>query len=185
MFAQFRVPPLTISLKQQQFTSIVIILYTFFTYNNNCSLEFYSRDLRTKKKIILFSHNVSSHKTDRILSQLRVVFTHDWLNSNWTTRVVLTHDWLCAALCCLLYPMISSLMNAHVGECFFLPSRILYKCKLIAAYCVFCLRSFLKNCCRYLSAIFVLNFVIVCLLICPFIFLYWRSCFIFVYSLVI
>ena len=68
MFAQFPVPPLANYVKQQQFTSIVIILYHSFAYNNNCSIHLYNRNLRTT--IILFTHNVALHKTNWILSEL-------------------------------------------------------------------------------------------------------------------
>ena len=92
LFTQFRVPPFTIRLKQQQFTLIVIILYTSFAYNNNFSIHLYNRDLQTL--IILFTCNMSSHKTDWILSELP----------------------LFALLSCLLYGMVSSLMNAFERE---------------------------------------------------------------------
>ena len=68
MFAQF-----TIWLKQQQFALIVIILQT---------------------TIILFTCNVSSHKTDRIQSELPL-----------------------PALSCLLYCRLNSTINAFEEEC--------------------------------------------------------------------
>ena len=115
LFTQLRVPLFT----KQQFTSILIILYTSFSYNNNCSLDLYSRDLRTT--IILFSRNVSSHKTDKILTDSRV-FTKDWPNSNWLaclytrqTEFLLNH---CCLLCLAFYiTRVSNLMNALVWEC--------------------------------------------------------------------
>ena len=92
-FAQFRVPSLTISLKQQQFALIVIIIYTSSAYiNNNSAIGLYNRDLQTA--IILFTRNVSSHKTDRILYALPLL-----------------------APSCLLYRRVNSMMNALEGEC--------------------------------------------------------------------
>ena len=64
LFTQFRVPPLTIWLKQQQFTSIVIILYTSSAFINYCFVDLCNTDPWTR--IVLFTHNVS---------------TQDWLNS--------------------------------------------------------------------------------------------------------
>ena len=81
------------------------------------------RDLRTK--IIIFSRNVSSHKTDQILSEILVIFTHDWLNSNWISRVVFTYDWLNShrtVIACSVLPFIlhdnQKLMIALEWECF-------------------------------------------------------------------
>ena len=85
MFIQFRVSPLTIWLKQQQFALIVIILYTSFAYTitilNNCyfynnfylytNCYLYNRDLQTIT--VLVTSNVSSHKTDWILSELALL----------------------------------------------------------------------------------------------------------------
>ena len=146
----------------------------------------FSRDLRTRN-YYLFAQDVfkTSHKTDRILFQLRVVFTHDW-----SSRVALAHDWLNSNLitiACSVLPFISD--DQQSDECIwrrmFLPSRNLYKCKQ-AVYWVFYLRSSLNNCFCYLSAIFfILHFVIACLCLCPiiFFFLHWR-CYIFVYSVI-
>ena len=59
----------------------------FRVHNNNCSIHLYNRDHQTT--IILFIRNVSSHKTDWIVSELPL-----------------------PALSCLLYRMVNSLMNA-------------------------------------------------------------------------
>ena len=59
--------------------------------NNNCSIDFYNRDLQTT--ITLFTRNVSSHKTHWILSESPLL-----------------------ALSCLLYRVVSSLMNTLEGE---------------------------------------------------------------------
>ena len=64
LFTQFRVSPLTIWLHQQQFASIVIILYTSSAFTNYCLVDLYNTDPWTR--IVLFTHNVS---------------TQDWLNS--------------------------------------------------------------------------------------------------------
>ena len=91
MFAQFHVPPLAIWLIQQQFALIVILLLHSL-HINNCSIELYNSDLQTT--IILFTRNVSSHKTDWILDELQLL-----------------------ALFCLLYCRVSSLINALEEEC--------------------------------------------------------------------
>ena len=108
------------------------------------------------------------------------VFIQDWLNSNWITRVVLTHDLLnfnCNTESCSVSPFISH--DQQSDECtrrrICLPLRNLYKCKQ-ALYCVFCLRSSLKNCCCYLSAIFILHFVIGCLFLNSFLYFYTALC---------
>ena len=99
LFAIFRVPPFTIWLKQQQFVFIVIILYTF-----------------PRTAIILFTRNVSSHKTDWILSEFPL-----------------------STLSCLLHHRVSSLKNAHNGECLCLREIYINVNKFIVI-CVFCLR---------------------------------------------
>ena len=128
--------------------------------NNNLlhhPLDLYSRDLRST--IILFSRNVSSNKTDWILTESRVVFTHDWLNTNWITECV---------LCLAFYiTRASSVMNALVWGCLREIS--------INVYYVFCFRSSLQSCCCFficLSAIFLLHFVVDSLFLCPFILVY-------------
>ena len=83
-------PPFTIQPKQQQFALIVITLYTSFAYNN-CSIELYNRNLQTT--IILFIRNMSSHKTDWILSKFPLL-----------------------AWACFLYHMVRRIMNALEGE---------------------------------------------------------------------
>ena len=70
----------------------MLFIKLFLVYNNNCSIDVYNRDLQTT--IILFTCNVSSHKTDWILSELPLL-----------------------ALSCLLYCRLSSLRNALKGEC--------------------------------------------------------------------
>ena len=80
----------------------------------------------------LFTRNVFSYKTDWILTQPSVFFTHDW---------ILTEPSL-PALSCLLY---------HKGQqsdectCMRMCSLNAYKCKP-AVYCVFCWRSSLLSC---------------------------------------
>ena len=68
----------------------------FRIHNNNCSIDFYNKDLQTT--IILLSINVhvrTSHKVDWILSELPL-----------------------HVLSCFSYRMVSSLMSVHDGECF-------------------------------------------------------------------
>ena len=60
-------------------------------YNNNCSINLYNKDLQAT--IILFIPNGSSHKTDEILSELPLL-----------------------TLSCLLYRMVSSIINALERE---------------------------------------------------------------------
>ena len=85
-------------------------LHFFCIHNNNCST-----DLQTT--IILFTRNVSSDKTDWILYELPML-----------------------ALSCLLYRMVSSLMNALEGECLCLCEISINVNKLFIVICVFCLR---------------------------------------------
>ena len=144
LFTQLRAPPLTEYLKQQHFTSIVILLYTFFAYSNNCSLGLYSSDLRTT--IILFSRSVSLHKTDWILSEQRV-FTQDWPISYWVSLVVFTNDWLnfnWITVVCSVLPFISQ--QSDECTCMRMSFQNLYKCKQVV-YCVFCLCSSWQSCC--------------------------------------
>ena len=155
LFTQLRAPPLTEYLKQQHFTSIVILLYTFFAYSNNCSLGLYSSDLRTT--IILFLRSVSLHKNDRYP-------TESHLSSSPTTDWISTESPL-FALSCLLYH--SSLMNALVWECLFKISINVNK--LFIVYFVYVRPG---------------RVVVACLFLCPLNFLYGRFRYIFVYSLI-
>ena len=115
MFIQFRVPPLTIWRIQQQFTLIVAILYTASAYtNNNCPIDLYNKDLQTT--IILFTCNMSSHRTDWILSELPLL-----------------------AMSCLVYCLVSRLMNAFKGECLCLCETPININKLFIVILVCCL----------------------------------------------
>ena len=93
MPTQLRVLPLINSFKQQQLTSIVVILYTSFALNNNCSLNLYTTILKPQ----LFSF------------YMQRVFIQAWLNSFWFwVSSSHTTDWIptepkLPALCCLLY----------------------------------------------------------------------------------
>ena len=146
LFTQLPVQPLTKYLKQQQFSSIDIILYTSYAYNNNCSIHLYSRDLLTT--IILFSRNVPSHKTDWILTGTPF-----------------------PALFCLLY---HKSKQSDEFTCMKMSLRNLHKCKQVV-YCVFHLRLSLESCCCLLScasSIFILHSVVACLFLCPLIFFF-------------
>ena len=47
----------------------LLLFFTLFrVHNNNCSIDLYNRDLQTT--ILLFTRNVSSHKSDCIFSEL-------------------------------------------------------------------------------------------------------------------
>ena len=103
---------------------VVIILYTSFAYNNNCSLEFYSRDLWINNYSLFTQHVSTQDWPNSFWTPCRL---HTQLNSNWTSCVALTYDWLNSnwitepplpVLSCLLCPTISRLMNALEGECF-------------------------------------------------------------------
>ena len=78
-------------------------LHIFCVHNNNCSIDLYNRELQTT--IILFSCNVSSHKTDWIISELLLLTQY-----------------------CLLYRMVSSLMNSVEGECLCLYEISIFFC---------------------------------------------------------
>ena len=67
-------------------------LLCFCTLHFVRSIDLYNRDLQTT--IILFTRNLSSHKTDWILSEL-----------------------LLPAISCLLYHWLNSLMKTFEGEC--------------------------------------------------------------------
>ena len=82
MFTQFRVQPFTTWLKQQQFVPIVLLLLHSPTYTILIV------------RIILFTRNLSSHKTDWIRCELPL-----------------------PVLSCLLYCRVSSLMNSLEEEC--------------------------------------------------------------------
>ena len=88
LFAQFRVLPLTISLKQQQFALIVIILCTSFAYTITIVIRSSNHNYSLHKQC------VSSHKTDWILSESPLL-----------------------TLSCLLYCRPETLMNAFGEEC--------------------------------------------------------------------
>ena len=127
LFTQFRVPPLTIWLKQQQFASIAIIFYTSFACNINCSIDLYNKDLQTT--IILFTCNVSAHKTGWIISELPLL-----------------------ALSCLLYRMVNSLMNGLEGECNSLREISLNVSKSFAVlFCLFCILAIFYTALCYCS----------------------------------
>ena len=180
-------------------TSIVTILYTSLAYNNNCSIDLYSRDLRTT--IILFSRNVPSHKTDWIISE-RHVFTQDIPNSYWISRVVFTYNWLnsnwIAVACSVLQSdectcmrmsssnwitVACSVLQSDESTCMRMSSRNHYKCKLVRA-CRVVVDYWLLIC---LSAIFIRQFVVACFFVCPlilFFFWYGHCCYTFVYSLI-
>ena len=142
-------------------------------YNNNCSLDLYSRDLRTT--ITPFLSNVPSHKTYWTFTELRVVCTHDW-----TSRVILTRDWLNSnwfPVACSVLPLISQDQESDECTCriMFLHSRNIYKCKQ-AVYCVFCLRLSLQSCCClfiYLSVILYCTLLLFVYFFFPPIFLNW------------
>ena len=109
---------------------------------------------------------------------------HTRLNSNTTSRIVLTHDWLNSnwiTVACYILPFISHDQQSDECTCrrMFLPSRNLYKCKQ-AVYCVFCLRSSLKNCCCYQSALWYCLFIS----LSPYFFLCRRCFHIFVCSFI-
>ena len=92
-------------------TTICLNCYSSFTlfrvHNNNCSIDLFSRDLQTI--IILFTCNVSSHKTDWILSELPL-----------------------PAMSYLLYCRVGSLMNALEGICLCLREISINVNKLLA-----------------------------------------------------
>ena len=118
----------------------------------------YSSDLQTI--IVLFSRNVSSHKTDWLLSKPHN-FTQDWPHFYWISRVIFTHYWLNSNLISRIVFTLSCLFYhkcQQSDECIWkrmsAPSRNLYKCKQ-ADYCAFCLSSSVQSCCyvfTYLSA---------------------------------
>ena len=84
----------------------LLLFFTLFRVrNNNCSI-----DLQTT--IILFTCNVSSHKTDWILAELPL-----------------------PALSCLLYLRVSSLMNAVQEECLCLREISINVNKLLLCCC--------------------------------------------------
>ena len=77
---------------------VIILSDTIFhirIYNNICLIDTYNRDLQTT--IILFTNNVSSHKTDWFFFELPL-----------------------PALSCLLYYRLSNLKNALEGKCLYL-----------------------------------------------------------------
>ena len=98
-----------------------------------------------KPKIILFSRNVSSHKTDLILCEL-------------ATGWILTELPLLAPYC-LLYRMISSQMNALEGECF-----CLREISINVNSCWHC-------CCCMFYSFFILHLLLIVYFLIPFYFL--------------
>ena len=114
------------------FTSIL-----YGSHNKNCLTDLYKRDFQTT--VILFIRNVSSDKTEWILTELPLL-----------------------TLLCFLYRMVSSLMNALVGECLCLKEISINANKLLA---VFLLPVYL-----FIRFLYVLHFVVVCLLLNPFFF---------------
>ena len=105
-----------ITSNNNNFTSIVIALYTSFTYNNHRSLEFYRFEL------ILFSFY-----TQRVFIQdsMNSFWTkcriHTRLNYNRNSRVVLTHDslnsnWINVACCFAFYIPWSAVWWIHLKE---------------------------------------------------------------------
>ena len=51
---------------------LAILLTNFFASTNTCWLDLYSGDLQTMT--VLYTHNESSHKTDRITTVRRLLF---------------------------------------------------------------------------------------------------------------
>ena len=103
---------------------IVVDCSIFCVNNNNCSIDFYNRDLQTT--IILFICNVQ-------------YATQDWLNSFWI------------AVACYILPFIS--LGKELDECAWrrlsLAWRNLYKCKQVRCCCCclsICLPAFFSYC---------------------------------------
>ena len=141
MLSQFRVPPFTIWLKQQQFAFTLSLVL-----DNNCSTELCNRDLQTTT--ILFKRNVSSHKLDWIVFELSLL-----------------------ALSCLLYRRVSSLMNALEGECLCLGEISIHVNKLFMVIFVVYLRYPLRYsvvACLLVYHLFYIDVVVACLLLYPF-----------------
>ena len=94
----------------------MLFFFTIFReHNNNCSIDLYNRDLKTT--IILFTRNLSSDKTDWILSELPL-----------------------PDLPCILYRRVSSLINAFEAKCLCFREVSIDVNKLFIVVCVFCLR---------------------------------------------
>ena len=120
--------------------------------NNNCWTDLYERDLQTI--IILFTRNVSSHKTDWIFSELPLL-----------------------ALSCLLYRRVNNLMNALEGECLCLCLISINVNKQFIVIFVFCLRchcSIVAHVCPF----FYIDVVVDCLLLYSFFILFLQLLFI-------
>ena len=97
-----------------------MLLFTLFRIrNNNCSIELYSRYLQTR--IIRFTRNVCSHKTDWKLSEFPL-----------------------PGQSCLLYRRVNSLMNALEGERLCLCQISINVNKLFIVIVVFYLRLSLQ-----------------------------------------
>ena len=124
-------------------------LHFFRVHNNNCSI--YNRDLQTT--IILCTTKVSSHKTDWILSEF--------------------------PLLALYFTLQSKLFNECTWRRISVPSRNLYKCKLVIVIFVFFLRcpwSVIVACLLVYSVFCVLMLLLPVYFIIPF--LYWCCCYI-------
>ena len=105
LFAQFRVPSLTIWLKQQHFLLIVIIVYTFFAYPIAINQYIFITGI--------FKPQLFSSHTMCLYTRL----TEFFLNPRWL-------------LSCILYGMVNSLINAF--ECLWFRETSIYVNKLLA-----------------------------------------------------
>ena len=104
LFTQIRVSPLANWPKQQQFTPIVNILHVCFAYKNNCSLHIYNRDLQAT--IILFTRNVSSHKTEWTLSESPLFALPCQYRMVSSLMNALTENvFTCSVVKCFVYPL--------------------------------------------------------------------------------
>ena len=130
-----------------------------------CSIDLYNRDLQTA--IILFTLNMSSHKTDWIIFELPLL-----------------------ALSCLLYHFLCSLMNELDGECLCLWEISINVNKFLAVLLllIYLFIRFLNTalCCSLFTSLSLsLDWCCCCLFTSFFPFLlHWYCCYIFVYSLV-
>ena len=127
-------------IKQQQFTSIVFILYTSFAYN--CLLEFYNRDLRTKKNYSIFTQRVFTQGwPNSFRTHVSCSRTTNHVSSSHTTGCILTEPQLPV----LSYFLHHKCQQSDECTCKRMSSRNINKCKQ-AVYCVFCLHSSLQSC---------------------------------------
>ena len=73
-------------LKKKTFKTVIVLLGWFFLHfcfckkNNNCSMDLYNGDIQTT--IILFTGNVSSYKTNWILSNCVVCFVLPFISQD-------------------------------------------------------------------------------------------------------